>query len=115
MKIAISILGLLNSAYMLIDGIFVSIRGKYIGPEKPGPWAELFYKLNIDVFKLGWLFIIYGFLWFAWILALWTNRDWAWGYGILLSVMTLWYLPVGTLFSIIIMVVLMIWKQKLGL
>lgn len=115
MKIVISILGLLNGAYMLIDGIFVSIRGKYIGPEKPGPWAELFYKLNIDVFKLGWLFIIYGFLWFAWILALWTYRDWAWGYGILLSVMTLWYLPVGTLFSIIIMVVLMIWKQKLGL
>mgnify|MGYP007060777724 FL=1 len=49
MKIFLTILGLLNGGYMLIDGIYVMLKGKYIGPEKPGLWANLFYKLNIDV------------------------------------------------------------------
>ena len=52
MKIIISVLGLLNGSYMLLDGIFVMIYGKYMGPDKPGHWANLFYKLDIDVFKL---------------------------------------------------------------
>jgi hypothetical protein len=53
MKILISILALLNGGFMLLDGLFISLKGKYIGPEKPGPWAEIFYKMNVDVFKLG--------------------------------------------------------------
>jgi len=61
MKILITILGLLNGGCMLLDGIFVMIKGKYIGPEKPGPWSNLFYKLNIDIFKLGPLFIVLGY------------------------------------------------------
>jgi hypothetical protein len=114
-KIAITLLGLLNSGFMLLDGIFVTIKGKYIGPEKPGPWAEIFYKLHIDVFKLGWLFILFGLLWLIWIFALWTNKDWTYSYGLLISILTLWYLPIGTLFSIIVLTILLIWKQKLGL
>lgn len=53
----------MNGCYMLLDGIFVIIKGKYIGPEKPGPWANLFYKLDFNVFKLGPVFIIFGVLW----------------------------------------------------
>ncbi|MBC8051672.1 MAG: hypothetical protein H7Y13_01265, partial [Sphingobacteriaceae bacterium] len=76
MKILITILGLLNGGYMLLDGLVVLFKGKYIGPEKPGPWANLFYKLNIDVFKLGPLFIIFGLFWLIWLYALWTNQNW---------------------------------------
>jgi hypothetical protein len=61
---------------MLFDGVFVMLKGKYIGPEKPGPWSKIFYKLNIDVFKLGPLFIILGILWIIWIFDLWTNQSW---------------------------------------
>jgi len=115
MKILITVLGLLNGIYMLLDGIFVIIKGKYIGPEKPGPWAEIFYKLNVDVFKLGWLFIVFGIFWLVWIIGLWTNKEWTFIYGIAISILTLWYLPVGTIFSIIIITVLLIWRQKIGL
>lgn len=115
MKYLISILGLLNGAYMLIDGIYVIIKGKYIGPEKPGPWAEIFYKLNIDAFKLGPLFIIYGLLWLIWIYALWTQQSWAFLLGIMISLGTLWYLPLGTLFSVAIFIILLTIKSKLGL
>jgi hypothetical protein len=45
MKILITILGILNGGYMLIDGIYVMLNGKYIGPEKPGPWSYIFEKM----------------------------------------------------------------------
>jgi uncharacterized membrane protein (DUF2068 family) len=110
MKILITILAALNGGYMLLDGIYVLLKGKYIGPEKPGPWASLFGKLNIDVFKLGPLFIVYGVLWLIFIYALWTQQSWTNVYGIIISILTLWYLPVGTLFSIIILLVLLLKK-----
>ena len=115
MKIIISVLGLLNGSYMLLDGIFVMIYGKYIGPYKPGPWANLFYKLDIDVFKLGPLFIAFGIAWLFFLLSFWTKQKWSYIFGILLSVLTLWYLPIGTLFSITIIILLLIVKRKVGM
>ena len=115
MKILITILGFLNGSYMLLDGFFVIFKGKYIGPEKPGPWANIFYKLDINVFKLGPLFIIFGLLWLTWLYGLWTNQSWGYIFGLLISILTLWYLPVGTLFSLIILATLYFGRQKLGL
>ncbi len=99
---------------MLLDGIYVIIKGKYIGPEKPGPWSFLFDKLGVNVFNLGPLFIIYGLLWFAWLFGLLTNQYWTYMFGIIISISTLWYLPVGTLFSVIILMILLFAKGKLG-
>ena len=59
---------------MLLDGIYVILKGKYIGPDKPGPWANLFYKLDINVFKLGPLFIILGIVWLIFLFGLWTSH-----------------------------------------
>jgi hypothetical protein len=115
MKILISILALLNGVYMLIDGIFVMMKGKYIGPPKPGPWANLFYELHIDVFKLGPLFIAFSLLWLTWLYSLWSNQSWTYVFGIVMSIPTLWYLPVGTFFSIIILLVLVFAKRKIGI
>ena len=64
MRLLLILLGLVNGVYMLADGIFVMIKGKFIGPDKPGPWAELFYRFDIDVFALGPLFALFGLLWF---------------------------------------------------
>lgn len=113
MKILVTILGFINGSYMLSDGIYVMLKGKFIGPDKPGPWANLFYKFNIDVFKLGPLFIVFGLLWLTWLYSLWTNQSWSYFYGLVLAILTLWYLPIGTLFSVIIMAVLFFAKQKL--
>lgn len=99
---------------MLLDGLYVLFNGKYIGPAKPGPWASLFDRFNIDVFRLGPLFVVFGLLWLGWLYALWTHQSWAWLFGVIISILTLWYLPVGTLFSVIILVVLFTAKNKLG-
>jgi len=114
-KIFITLLGSLNGVYMLLDGIFVLIKGKYIGPDRPGPWANLFYKFDINVFKLGPLFIVFGLLWLTWLYTLWTNQSWSYVFGLIVAVLTLWYLPVGTLISAIIIVLLLTPKNKLGL
>lgn len=112
MKILITILGLLNGGYMLLDGVYVMTRGKYIGPEKPGPWANLFYELGVDVYKLGPLFMVFGALWLIWLYSLWKNKNWSVTFGIIISVLTLWYLPVGTLISLIILLLLIFAKRK---
>lgn len=114
MKIILTILGLLNGGYMLIDGIYVMLQGKYIGPEKPGPWAILLEKLSIDVFKLGPLFIIFGLLWLVWLYGLWTNSSWTYNFGLIIALLTLWYLPVGTLCSLLVFIILWTQKQQLG-
>jgi uncharacterized membrane protein YidH (DUF202 family) len=113
MKIFISILALLNGGFMLLDGIYVLLKGKYIGPEKPGPWANIFYKLKVNVFQLGPLFIVFGMLWLVWLYALWTQQSWAYTYGFVISIATLWYMPVGTLFCLVIICVLLFYKNSL--
>ena len=115
MKLLLIIISLFNASYMLIDGIFVIFKGKYIGPEKPGPWSDIFTKLNVDVFKLGPMFIIFGSLWFIFIFGLLTLQNWTYLFGIILSLATFWYLPFGTLISIAVFVLLVAYKNKLGL
>lgn len=112
MRILILTLGLFNGAYMLVDGIFVLVKNKYIGPDKPGPWAILFQKFDINVFRLGPLFIVFGILWIGWVYAFHIKQPRANLFGILISLATLWYLPVGTLFSVIILVTLLATKKR---
>ena len=115
MKILLTILAALNGSYMLLDGIYVLLKGKYIGPEKPGPWSSLLTRFDIDVFKLGPVFISFGILWLLWLYGLLTQQHWAYSLGIAISIATLWYLPVGTVFSLIVLAVLIFARSKTGL
>lgn len=115
MKIILTLLGLLNGGFMLLDGIYVMANGTYIGPEKPGPWALLFEKFGVDVFRLGPLFVVFGLLWLTWLYGLWTGQHWAFAYGIAVSLLTLWYLPAGTVISVAVIALLLTSRAKLGL
>ena len=97
---------------MLIDGIYVIANGKYIGPERPGPWASLISFTGADVFKLGPLFILFGLAWLTFVGALFVDAGWAKGFGLLLSVVTLWYLPFGTLISIVVFIALIFFVKN---
>jgi hypothetical protein len=115
MKILLIILSFINGAFMLADGIYVMLKGKYIGPPKPGPWANLFYKLQVDVFKLGPLFILFGVAWLLFLYAMATQQAWAYTLGIGVAIATLWYLPVGTVISLAVLIVLLVARTKAGL
>ncbi len=110
MRLAILLISLLNGGYMLLDGLYVMFKGKYIGPPVPGPWAGLFTRLGLDVFKLGPLFVVFGIAWLVLAYGIYMEQPWAHVAGLILSVCTLWYLPLGTLFSIVVFS--MLWWVK---
>lgn len=103
MRYVIVALALINGAWMAVDGAYVMMNGKYIGPERPGPWAALFGVTGIDVFKLGPLFVVYGLAWLLFAGSLAAGFGGSRVFGIVLSVLTLWYLPFGTLISIVVL------------
>jgi hypothetical protein len=107
MKYVVIGLSALNGLWMLIDGIYVLTNGKYIGPEKPGPWASLVGLTGIDVFKLGPMFVAFGISWLTLAGGLYWDAGWARMLGLILSVATLWYLPFGTLISFVVFIALM--------
>ena len=107
MKYVVLVLSLINGLWMLIDGVHVLAKGKYIGPEKPGPWASVLAVTGVDVFKLGPLFVLFGAAWLIFAGGLWADKEWARGLGLGLSILTLWYLPFGTLISIVVFIGLM--------
>lgn len=112
MKVFLMIISFLNGAYMLLDGFYVLFTGKYIGPPQPGPWAALFYKCNVNVFKLGPLFIVLGFAWLVFIYGLLSGQPWTFVTGILTAVLSLWYLPFGTVISVVVLVLLFVGRNK---
>lgn len=97
---------------MLIDGVYVLINGKYIGPEKPGPWASVFSITGIDVFQLGPMFVGFGIVWLILVFGLFSNLSWAYGFGIVVAALTLWYLPFGTIISLIVLIALIFFKDR---
>ena len=106
MRYVVAALSLINGLWMLTDGVHVILKGKYIGPERPGPWASLVGWTGVDVFKLGPLFIAFGLAWLVFVGAFLTDATWARTFGIVLSIATLWYLPFGTLISLVVLVLL---------
>lgn len=113
-RIALIILSFLNGGYMLVDGIHVMIKGKYIGPQKPGPWSGIMDLFEINVFKMGPLFIIYGLLWLSFLASYIMGYSLAYPYGMFLAIMTLWYIPIGSIISLVVFVLLYMTKQEVG-
>lgn len=112
MKYLVIALASIQGLWMMIDGIFVIANGKYIGPEKPGPWSSLFAAIGIDVFKLGPMFVLFGIAWLVFVGAFIGDAASARMFGVVLAALTLWYLPVGTLFSLIIVGTLLIFIKS---
>jgi len=95
------VLGLLTGAYMLADGIYASQTGSYLGSGL-GLWSNVVGALGIHPrsYFMFELFIVYGVFWLSAVAFYLAKRR------IALAVMaglSLWYLPIGTLCSAIIL------------
>jgi len=75
----------------------------------------LFEKLNINVFRLGPMFIAFGIAWLLFLCLFWMQHPSAFWAGVLISVLSLWYLPVGTLFSLVVLALLVYARPRLGI
>jgi hypothetical protein len=90
----------LIGGWMLFDGMHVLVRGKYFGPDKPGPWSVPFARLGVDPFALGPLFIMLGSAWIVFPIAGLCGHTWGWYGAAIVAVATLWYFPLGTILSL---------------
>jgi hypothetical protein len=95
------LLGALTGGYMLVDGIYATQTGSYIG-SSIGPWSILVGALGIHPrsYSMVNAFIIFGICWLGALAFYFAKRR------VALAVMaaaTLWYLPFGTLFSLAIL------------
>jgi hypothetical protein len=112
-KVIVAIIALITGGWMVFDGVHVLLKGKYFGPEKPGPWSDLVSAVGIDPFKLGLPFIALGILWLLFLVAMLLHQSWAWYGALLIAILTLWYLPVGTVLSVLYIVLLLVFRAKL--
>ena len=112
-KIITSLIALLVGGWMIFDGIYVLARGKYFGPEKPGLWSDLIGAIGVDPFNLGPLFIAFGLLWLLFLAALLLRQSWGWQAAMLTAILTLWYLPVGTVLSLLYILLLFLFRSTL--
>jgi hypothetical protein len=99
-KVALALVGLVAGGWMIVDGVHVMLRGKYIGPEKPGPWSILFDRMADDPFKLSPMFDAFGVLWLVFLAATLAGQTWGRYGAAAVAVASLWYLPVGTVLSV---------------
>jgi len=112
MRYAVIFLSFINGVWMLIDGVFVMVNGKYIGPEKPGPWASIMGATGVDVFKLGPMFVGFGFAWLVFVYGSFSGANWAYWYGLIVAMLTLWYLPFGTIISLFVLAALIFFRER---
>ena len=103
------VLAFIQGAWMSFDGSRALTKGDYVTPKKGeyagqlGPWAALVTALGIDP-RSGFmksLFVVYGVAWQVGAVLFFLKVSWAWWFLMALAVGSLWYLPVGTLISLV--------------
>lgn len=106
---AVVVLAFIQGGWMSFDGTRALTKGDYMTPQEGeyagqlGPWAGLVTAMGINP-RSGFmksLFVVYGVAWQAGAVLLFFKVSWAWWFLMVLSIGSLWYLPVGTLISLV--------------
>jgi len=113
-RAALVLLALVTGGFPLVDGIHVLVNGKYLGPETPGPWRHVVAAAGIDPYAMGPAFIVLGTGWLVAAAALLvTSSTAAWWALFAVAVLTLWYLPIGTVAACATLAVLLLARTSL--
>jgi hypothetical protein len=106
LKLAMAVVSLLAGGWMIFDGVHVLARGRYFGPDRPGPWSIPFARLGVNPLALGPLFIGLGLLWLVFTAAALSGHGWGRVGGAIVAVASLWYFPLGTMLSLVYLALL---------
>ena len=116
----ITVLALSEAGYMALDGTRALIVGDYITPGSGrfaghlGPWSALVSAIGIpprSTLMKG-IFAAYGIAWLAVILAYAGGARWTWRAMVLAAVLSLWYLPLGTVISLLLLGLLLLQRGQ---
>lgn len=112
-------LTLLEAGWMTFDGMRALVVGDYVTPRtgahagQLGPWQHAVSAVGIaprsTTMKL--IFVIYGASWLLIAVAFARGASWAWTAMVVAAVASLWYFPIGTLCSLVILA-LLLWIRR---
>ena len=114
LRIVVGILAFIQGSWMLFDGSRALIVGDYVTPKSGtyagqlGPWSKVVQSVGIPprstAMKIA--FVIFGALWITGLVGLLTSRRWSRRLLAVMAIASLWYLPVGTVASSLILAAL---------
>ena len=104
----------LSAGWMTFDGARAFIVGDYVTPKSGeyagqlGPWSKLVEAVGIQSRSnlMKGIFVGYGMLALIVTAVYAFQLSWGWGALMLTAVMGLWYLPIGTIANLIVIVLL---------
>lgn len=109
------VLGLLQGGWLAFDGSRALIVGDYVTPGSGpyagqlGPWATLVSAVGIEPRStlMKSVHLGLGVLWLVMTIGFALRMPWAWRGMMACAVLSLWYLPFGTIFGVIQIVLLL--------
>ncbi len=115
----IVILFALSAGWMLFDGTRVLITGDYVTPStgeyagKLGPWSTLVQAIGIDPRStlMKSIFVIYGLTALVTAVCFALGFSWARGAMMAICILGLWFLPIGTVFNLVALILLFMTRR----
>lgn len=112
----IVVLGLLTGGWMLFDGARALIVGDYVTPTSGeyagqlGPWSRVVSAVGIQprATPMKLIFVFLGASWLLLTLAFVLRAAWSWMGLVVVAAATLWYLPIGTVAAVLVVVLLFV-------
>ena len=100
---------------MILDGLRALFTGNYTSLKggRLGPWAALVSAVGINPLSTGmkWLYVVYGLLWLVITICFSVGLRWARAIMLIAAIGMLWFLPFGTLFSLL-QIILLLYKVR---
>jgi hypothetical protein len=120
LRTIIIILALLQAGWMIFEGARAFVVGDYVtatsGAEagQLGPWAKVVRAAGIEPRSsfMKAIFVIYGLVWIFVIERFTQGLPWTWLAMFIAAIGTLWYLPFGTVSSLIQIALLILLKRS---
>ena len=111
----IVVLGFLQGGWFVFDGCRALIVGDYVTPGSGqyagqlGPWARLVSAIGLEPrsMLMKSIHVGLGVAWLVTTICFMMRMPWAWSGMMACAVLSLWYLPFGTLFSVVQIVLLL--------
>jgi hypothetical protein len=105
MRLLVIFAAALQGGWMVTDGIHALGTGSYFGP-RLGPWADVVSHAGVDPRStaMKYAFITLGLVWLAVVALVLGRVRQGFNVAIIAGILTLCFLPIGTLFSAMVIV-----------
>ena len=114
-------LAVAEAGWMAFDGTRALITGDYVTPASGeyagqlGPWARIVSAVGIAPRStlMKTIFVIYGLAWLGITAAFaFSNVPWAWAAMFVAALLSLWYVPIGTAFGVLQLILLLVIRLR---